>query len=735
MAASFLSSENRDDFSSIVGNLGDKIEEILTGLDGSNDRETSKEIISNFTKAALLEFRRKLFVIAVERLEEREYANEYLSECGPPEGTYSGQCRDDWALATRKSKPLIADDNVALARFIQRLDKEFPTHVLKVKASDKKKANKALPDEDPVCENIARTSESEQERRIENKCVDQGSVTEVDVIVDEAACVVVECAPEGRRVERFVIKELEPTKRVGDDEGEVPIDVVALKDASTSTKGLCVARTIATQTPAIFANQSARMDISDSSFNDSLVEATSARPKHTSSEKGSPADDRLAKWYEEEMFRLTKRCVRAEKKLDAIENEHTKELNEARAEQIAIRKDLDSFRVRMGEENETIRNTPIEEVRPPTQSRGGRPADAVHDQVTAGTWDSSKERRSIMTQNTQGEAVITKVTPAHVVQYTPAPDNRNIERGKGKRINPGNRDMPMLNMPGSSKPGSAATSRSASSERSKDSNSPTMAEVAKKGVNKMANARPGGKLVNPKDKGTFHGTIFARDNARPSTSTDRQQPNKQRIPDTGDGDTTNGPKRRRIGDSAGRTNAEKHSAVVVVDDGKCDTSSSDTESSESEGPEDADESLTTILTKYGWLKVKYGSNQPAKVKSKPEKAKSARRLKGSSDTEYKDLCLKNVSCTGFKSTKEVEEAVKNFCEDNNVFTIYQRVLAFRPGQTSVNLKLVVQASDVAKVCKKGFWPKSVGIRDWYDDKPTERVRFFNGKDGSDDSSS
>ena len=76
MAASFLSGEHRDGVLSFKGAMGDKVEEILAGIDGTNDSETAKAIVSSFTKATLLEFRRKLFEIAVERIEEKEYVNE-----------------------------------------------------------------------------------------------------------------------------------------------------------------------------------------------------------------------------------------------------------------------------------------------------------------------------------------------------------------------------------------------------------------------------------------------------------------------------------------------------------------------------------------------------------------------------------------------------------------------------------------------------------------------------------
>ena len=143
-----------------------------------------------------------------------------------------------------------------------------------------------------------------------------------------------------------------------------------------------------------------------------------------------------------------------------------------------------------------------------------------------------------------------------------------------------------------------------------------------------------------------------------------------------------------------------------------------TDSSDAESHYDPNISLRTILMKYGWLKVQGGKPVDVSKPVKVDKKKAGRRLKGATESINKEFCLKGVSCVGFKSTREVEDAVKHFCEEMKVFTVYQRVLSFRPNQTSVNCKLVVQEADIDKVLSKGFWHRYLNENEATSDSST-----------------
>ena len=99
MAAPFLCSEVSAGFSKIKGLLDEKIEKILGGYSKENCKESAKEITANYTKAVLLEFRRKLFNIAQAKASEEGYANE---KGDATENVSDEQSGKDWEMAWDK---------------------------------------------------------------------------------------------------------------------------------------------------------------------------------------------------------------------------------------------------------------------------------------------------------------------------------------------------------------------------------------------------------------------------------------------------------------------------------------------------------------------------------------------------------------------------------------------------------------------------------------------------------
>ena len=64
MAACFASSDVEDGILRISSDFEGKIKDILIEVDSGSYQETSKTNCAGYTKAALLDFRRKLFAIA-----------------------------------------------------------------------------------------------------------------------------------------------------------------------------------------------------------------------------------------------------------------------------------------------------------------------------------------------------------------------------------------------------------------------------------------------------------------------------------------------------------------------------------------------------------------------------------------------------------------------------------------------------------------------------------------------
>ena len=106
-------------------------------------------------------------------------------------------------------------------------------------------------------------------------------------------------------------------------------------------------------------------------------------------------------------------------------------------------------------------------------------------------------------------------------------------------------------------------------------------------------------------------------------------------------------------------------------------------------------------------------------------------IKSAPQTKNRELYIKGMSCADYRAYKDLEEAVKWYCKERQVNTIHQRVIIYNKESDSVGIKVVVRESDVDNITSRGFWPEGIWIRDWSDEKPSGRDRFF----GSDRSSS
>ena len=111
-----------------------------------------------------------------------------------------------------------------------------------------------------------------------------------------------------------------------------------------------------------------------------------------------------------------------------MEFEQRKELSVLRAEQSLIREDMERLRNRVQKESASTYRTSTQV----NAQRVDRPTNqaASNGLNLDSTWDASKEQRQILTQDSQGDPIMTKITPAHHIEYTPAPTN--AAGGKGK---------------------------------------------------------------------------------------------------------------------------------------------------------------------------------------------------------------------------------------------------------------------------------------------------------------
>ena len=201
-----MSSDEREGFSALKGELDSKIESILGRLTKGNYDQVAKGILSNFTKSALLESRKKIFSCVVAKDEKKR------SLATNKRNVNKGVSTDKAAslgpdlhlrrLVNRRSKPRIADDIVSLVLHIKHPGDAFPEQVLQ--KQDTKHTES--PNEDPELE-------------LESENVDDWAE---DLDAD---------GPE----------------EIGNDE-QIAVTVTKLRDSHTSTTDLILTRTIATQT-------------------------------------------------------------------------------------------------------------------------------------------------------------------------------------------------------------------------------------------------------------------------------------------------------------------------------------------------------------------------------------------------------------------------------------------------------------------------------------------------------
>ena len=307
------------------------------------------------------------------------------------------------SLANRRSKPLIADDIVVLARFLLNIDDAFPTKILKSRAPKQKTTGHQAVQHDrvevqkPGGEDGYIDPTTESADRDKNEGSGENSVIEHERDKGE------------KKLERFVIREVQ--RGSDNEEGDtVPVTVTALCDVATNTDIPAKKRTIATQTISVIISEITEMETSDSSFNESLVEASACRETVHTPINQATSDRALRSWYEEEMFKIDKKCDRAEKRLDKVEFEQRKELSVLRAEQSLIREDMERLRNRVQKESASTYRTSTQV----NAQRVDRPTNqaASNGLNLDSTWDASKEQRQILTQDSQGETVHTPINQA-----------------------------------------------------------------------------------------------------------------------------------------------------------------------------------------------------------------------------------------------------------------------------------------------------------------------------------
>ena len=674
MADLFLSSESQNRKSCFANVRDDKMEKLLYDLKDDSRENSRKEIVAGFTKAHLLEFRRKLFDVAVKKVESRSNdKNIPWDELSDTE-----QKPSSWELRNRKTKPSVADDTIDLALFIKGSHGSFPMQMIRPSTAKEKSGH--VPD----CKDAEFEScNSSSDQSVFDETQDAPNSQ------DKRNCNSSEAGsnPTSERVERFVIRE---TERIPCDAGnqcDFPVEIIPLSESATSTDDLVHLTSASTQTETSMFHEANDSDSSGGSFNEDLTEkgtaiASAPKPDH-------PENDSIRS--------LRARCESAEKMLAALDKRHRDEINECRRVQAAIRKDLND-NAYVSKESSNPRVSTLPKSQPEA------------------TMDLTANPEFILTQDSQGEPVYTKPSIMHLELARKGVFTSSDGRQSSIAAQPDKTPNSVIN----------ATSRDASANYNGASNTPNpmQSRVPYDPSNKPQPNFARMQSVNVKhfDARQTRATQVIMGNAKrweeKRVLTQNASSARRR-----DEQLT---KRRKMNDPVPSTSnapsfASQQPAVQSTSTAISDRSAAAPLEPTKPVPNTAPisenrQSYSDVAEQARWL--------TAMNKSTKKKESRAKRvvtpLSGPDDAENVELFVNGLNCKRFKSQKDLEESVKFHCADRGVDSIYQRVIAFRIGRSKVGCKLVVKEQDEAAVRAADFWPKGVVVREWYEHNPNSR---------------
>ena len=729
MAAQFLSCEERDGITRIKGILDKKLEDIILGYREENHSDFCKEVTASFTKNALLETRRKLFDVAIAVEDERKtkgpVARDAVRKVSDERPEGEAQCLATRGLVNRRVKPAVSNDIADLVAYVGGTTKKFPMQMVKSLAERKK---------------VGTSIEGEIDDK-DASLIEQVDISDLSLESASEICVT-PTVQSGRsaiqqRVERFVIEETNPQTDKDTVDCQIPVTIVALKELSTSTEDLIRVRSIAIQTDPVIVRAYDRtgQDSEDSE------DGTNTSPVDTDVSKNYPVPTVSSRAESimmeplDDMFELDQKCERLDRKICLVEREQKRELSSLKAEQSTLRAEIAEYCSKKGTGKST---KPGSKVITPNISVNRRSNASESDMSALNSrndtdddcndWGDIHSGSMVYTQNTQGVMVVTRETPAHRILKRNPPVARNDRQGACGGSSAESGGAPNTSRGGRIEPGG--------DNRMGTRGNPRNERVA---VEQNENDRKRGAPQTGPTRGSS--ILRKQDNSKPeNVNNDRRQKNvsdNQRITaaeamsDSDQHSDESGgydAKRIRMDTSNGTTRQEKNTPscsrsehdVSIV---HCEPSNS---SGECIVDGDANNSYADMAAKEPWKIASYNKSPAKKKKMLPI-------ISGADDSDCKDLLVQGLSCKNYKLHKDLEEAVKVYCEERKVSSLYQRVIVFKNYKKTVGCRIRVNTSDANKVYARGFWPKGINVREWYDVKPTERERYFVSECESDES--
>ena len=726
MAAQFASSSFEVGLSRIKGIFDISMEDLICGSEDVGNEDFVKKITAGFTKNALLETRRKLYDVAMSvhdgRRTKGSVAKDALRSGSVDCLSKGSHCDTGRGLVNRRVKPAVASDISDLSVYIRDTDSDFPVHMVKRAPVDRKISNK--PKESVV--------DDDNISLIEN-------VNESDVSLDSAS----EIRSEGGEIdspqtlrERYII-----TEEVAKSDSDNPsVSIVALKESGTSTSDLCSYRSISTQTDEEIP-QTGGVEIAPT------IRAEIKYPRHPSPDTNPPSELQvpLAQVSQENrppentvdsnasmmdpndpMFELSQKLNRLDKKMNLIEREHMFEIMSLKSEQATLRAEFsDALGKRQSHNNQQSNanragNPPCSRERMSVKEDiAAISSSNATDHAEEGDWGDYRNTNFVFTQDSQGVTVVTRETPAHQILRKYRPDAVNASDVVIDPIPPNGPCNPPQKVVTYVKADPTPAPQQARRAEQFDNGTKKPQQIKKlpssdtgpaRGQVSVTTRHVAQKGKNSDSSGPNTGATRRRATAQDMFNDERQL----------SADNVGAlAKRQRLEGGVDLYDVDNGSAVDTKGNSKCSTSVSDSDDCMDDQSEKSPSKGTfaEMAAKNSWKVVSYS-------KSPEQKKGTLPTISGSDDSDTKELYVQGLSVRNYRKHKELEDAVKEYCGLRSVKTQFQRVVVYKNNRKTVGCRIVVCLEDVDKVYARGFWPRGVHIREWYNDKPDEKDKYF-----------
>ena len=465
--------------------------------------------------------------------------------------------------------------------------------------------------------------------------------------------------------------------------------VTALCDTGTSTRDLCKYVNTASQTDESGSNDSSNGILDNVHIPESESAEDMSRKRTAMERDNRDVLDQIGE-CEKALVRIDKRCDNAEKKMAIVEHEHEKEMAILKSEQSNIRGEIKSLKAKL-----STQKSAANEYRAGPKTKPNKRSEKVTSVPDApdgngGSWDPELSTVTVMTQDSQGDPVLTRATPIHTISGEEP--ERRVQRG-----------VRTLREYFPAKPEGYETGKKAD-RKAKDVSSTSS--------------------VAQQQSADMRSSCAKCDCSAASTS-------KQACPNTQAGVIKTGNRVSNSADMLDDQHNDLHGNMPDFAPSERKSAQSEAQSKQAGSP--VKEKYSKVVTRNGWT-TPTGNNNG---KNSPEKAgqRSFPMIASLAENDTKEYLVRGLSVKNFRTHRDLEQSVKHYCNERNVATEYQRVITFKNDKKTVGCKFTIRTSSARKILSGDFWPKGVKVREWYDKKPSERDRFFESSDDSDEKKS